>query len=159
MWRPFLSAFYEAQAEVVLQSDIGFVGESLSVESIGDGQYTIAGPITANFPGTIELLAALPDASGQLNYFETDSGSVVDGRAAAVLYPSLTTVSDGSTSAVPFTRYVREDDGWHGYSQFTLQRADRLDRQPQLGPRRHQHRSVHGRRPQRHDRRLHAGAR
>ncbi len=40
------------------------------------------------------------------------------------LYPSLTTVSDGSKSAVPFTRYVREDDGWHGYSQFTLQRAD-----------------------------------
>jgi hypothetical protein len=70
------------------------------------------------------LLAALPDASGQLNYFETDSGSVVDGRATAVLYPSLTTLSDGSTSAVPFTRYVREDDGWHGYSQFTLQRAD-----------------------------------
>ena len=25
---------------------------------------------------------------------------------------------------MPFTRYVREDDGWHGYSQFTLQRAD-----------------------------------
>jgi hypothetical protein len=124
MWRPFLSSFYDAQAEVVLQSDIGFVGESLAVEPIGDGQYTIAAPITANFPGTIELLAALPDASGQLNYFETDSGSVVDGRAAALLYPSLTTVSDGSTSAVPFTRYVRADDGWHGYSQFTLQRAD-----------------------------------
>ncbi len=59
-----------------------------------------------------------------LNYFETDSGTVIGGRATAVLYPALTTIADGTNTAVPFTRYVLEDDGWHGYSQFTLQRTD-----------------------------------
>jgi hypothetical protein len=124
LWRPFLSAFYDAQAQVVLQTDVGFVAEALTVSPIDGGQYSITAPVTAHFSGSIELLAALPDASGRLTYFETDTGDVNGDLASAVLYPSLTTVSDGVTSAVPFTRYVLEDDGWHGYSQFTLQRAD-----------------------------------
>jgi Clostripain family len=125
LWRPFLSAFYDAQAQVVLQTDVGFSSETLSIEPLGDGQYLIDAPVTADFSGSVELLAALPDASGQLTYFEADSGTVVDNnRVRAVLYPSLTTISDAVSTAVPYTRYVLENDGWHGYSQFTLQRAD-----------------------------------
>lgn len=124
LWRPFLSSFYDAQAQVVVAADIGYTSEALSIVPLGDGRYTVDAPVTANFAGTVELLAALPDAAGQLNYFETDSGSIVNGRATAVLYPLLTTVSDGVVSAVPFSRYLLEGDEWHGYSQFTLQRAD-----------------------------------
>lgn len=124
MWRPFLSSFYDAQAQVVLQTDIGFTSEILTVAPIEDGQFRIDAPVTANFSGTVELFAALPDASGGLNYFETDSGTVIGGRATAVLYPALTTIADGTNTAVPFTRYVFEDNSWHGYSQFTLQRTD-----------------------------------
>ena len=40
MWRPFLSSFYDAQAAVVLQADIGFVSETLSVAPAADGQYS-----------------------------------------------------------------------------------------------------------------------
>jgi hypothetical protein len=124
MWRPFLSSFYDAQAQLVLQTDVGFVSEALTVVPIEDGQYRVDAPVTANFTGTVELLAALPDSSGGLNFFEADSGTVLGGRATAVLYPAWTTISDGINTAVPFTRYVLEDDGWHGYSQFTLQRPD-----------------------------------
>ena len=80
--------------------------------------------MTSNFTGSVELLAALPAADGTLSYFETDSGFVENGSATAALPPTLTTISDGINSAVPFTRYVLEGDGWHGYSQFTLQRSD-----------------------------------
>jgi hypothetical protein len=123
-WRPFLTSFYDAQAQVVLNTDIGFTAEAFSVAPAGDGYYAISAPVTANFNGSVELLAALPAADGTLNFFETDSGFVENGSATAELLPSLTTISDGINSAVPFTRYVLEDDGWHGYSQFTLQRSD-----------------------------------
>ena len=124
-----------------------------------DGYYGIARPVTANFNGSIELLAALPDADGSLTYFETDSRHGRDGRATAALLPTLTTISDGTNSGVPFTRYVLEDDGWHGYSQFTLQRTDGSIANLNWDRTRAGHRSVHDRRPDRHDRRLHAGRR
>ena len=89
-----------------------------------DGYYAISAPVTSNFTGSVELLAALPAADGTLSYFETDAGFVENGSATAALLPTLTTVSDGTNSAVPFTRYILEGDGWHGYSQFTLQRSD-----------------------------------
>ena len=108
----------------MLTTDIGFTAESFTISQPRDGYYSISAPVTANFNGSVELLAALPAADGSLNYFETDSGAVENGAATAAIYPTLTTVTDGINSAVPFTRYVLEDDGWHGYSQFTLQRAD-----------------------------------
>ena len=69
-------------------------------------------------------MAALPSADGSLTYFETDSADVSAGQATARILPTLTTISDGTNSGIPFTRYVHETDGWHGYSQFTLQRTD-----------------------------------
>lgn len=126
-WRPFLSAFYDAQAQVVLNSDIGFTAEAISVSHpIGapDGWYLLDAPVTPNFTGSVELLAARPDSAGNLTFFELDSGSVEGGRAAVNLLPTLTTISDGVNSAVPFTRYVSTTTGSHGYSEFTLQRAD-----------------------------------
>jgi hypothetical protein len=123
-WRPFLSSFYDAQAQVILDTDIGFTAESFTVTPQADGYMAVSAPVTANFNGSVELLAALPAADGSLNYFETDSGAVASGAATASFLPALTTVSDGTNSAVPFTRYVLEGDGWHGYSQFTLQRPD-----------------------------------
>jgi hypothetical protein len=120
LWRPFLSAFYDAQANVVVSTDIGFTAENLTLSQRQDGWFTIDAPVTANFSGSIELLAAIPDAEGNLTYFETDAGQLVDGRATVTFLPTLTTVSDGTNSGVPFTTYA---DG-HGYSQFTLQRAD-----------------------------------
>ncbi len=126
-WRPFLSAFYDAQAQVVLDSDIGFTAESISVSrptGAPEGWYLLDAPVTANFTGTVELLAARPDSAGTLTFFELDSGTVQGGRAAVTLLPTLTTISDGVNSAVPFTRYVTTASGSHGYSEFTLQRAD-----------------------------------
>lgn len=126
-WRPFLSAFYDAQAQVVLTSDIGFTADSISVSQPSDapdGWYVFDAPVTANFTGTVELLAARPDSAGNLAFFELDSGTVQDGRATVALLPTLTTISDGVNSAVPFTRYVSTPTGSHGYSEFTLQRAD-----------------------------------
>ena len=80
--------------------------------------------VTAYFNGSVELLAARPDSAGNLTFFELDSGSVEAGRATVNLLPTLTTISDGVNSAVPFTRYVSTATGNHGYSEFTLQRAD-----------------------------------
>lgn len=122
-WRPFLTSFYDAQAQQVLDTDIGFVAEAFTIAPTGDGTYGITAPVTSNFSGSVELLAAIPAADGSLNYFETDSGTVVNGAATASITPTLTTISDGTNSAVPFTRYILEDDGWHGYSQFTLQQS------------------------------------
>lgn len=122
-WRPFLSSFYDAQAGEVVANDIGFVAANLTVEPGLDGFYEISAAVTAGFNGSVELLAAVPAADGSLNYFETDSGTFQNGTATASLLPTYTTISDGINSAVPFTRYRREDDGWHGYSQFTLQQS------------------------------------
>ena len=123
-WRPFLSSFYDAQAQAVLTTDIGFTAETFTISQLEEGYVGITAPVTPNFNGSVELLAALPAADGSLNYFETDSGTVQNGAATASILPTLTTVTDGTNSAVPFTRYVMEDDGWHGYSQFTLQQPD-----------------------------------
>ena len=123
-WRPFLSSFYDAQAQEVINTDIGFVAEAFTIAPLEDGYYGITAAVTANFNGSVELLAALPAADGSLNYFATDTGRVENGAATASILPTLTTISDGTNSVVPFTRYVMEDDGWHGYSQFTLQQTD-----------------------------------
>lgn len=123
-WRPFLTSFYDAQAQEVLNTDIGFVAEAFTIAPLADGYYSVTAPVTANFNGSVELLGAIPAADGSLNYFETDSGRVENGAATAAIKPTLTTISDGTNSAVPFTRYLLEDDGWHGYSQFTLQQSD-----------------------------------
>ena len=159
MWRPFLSSFYDAQAQVVLQTDIGFVSETLTVAPIEDGQFQIDAPVTANFSGTVELFAALPDASGGLNYFE-DRLRHRDRRT-------------GHRRALPG---IDDDRRWHQHRRAVhplcarggrLARLlpihpaarRRLDRQPQLGPRRGEHRPVHRHRPERHDRRVHARSR
>lgn len=124
-WLPFLDAFYNAQAGVVLQTDVGFASEALSISTIEADVYEIEVPVTANFTGSVELLAATTDAEGVRTYFESDSGEVTEsGTASALIYPSLTTVSDGIRSVVPFTRYVRQADGTHGYSSFALRRAN-----------------------------------
>ncbi len=124
-WMPFLDAFYNAQAGVVLQTDVGFAAETLGVATVQPNVYEITVPVTANFTGSVELLAATTDAAGVRTYFESDGGEVTAaGSASALIYPSLTTVSDGTREVVPFTRYVRQPDGTHGYSAFTLQRAN-----------------------------------
>ena len=123
-WRPFLSSFYDAQAQEVINTDIGFVADAFTIAPLEDGYYGITAPVTANFNGSVELLAALPAADGSLSYFETDTGRVENGAATAAILPTLTTISDGTNSVVPFTNYVLEADGWHGYSQFTLQQTD-----------------------------------
>ena len=124
-WMPFLEAFYNAQAGVVLQTDVGFAAETLSIAPLEPNIYEITVPVTANFTGSVELLAATSDAAGVRTYFESDSGEInAAGAASAVILPTLTTVSDGTREAVPFTRYVRQADGFHGYSAFTLQRAN-----------------------------------
>ena len=125
-WRPFLTSFYDAQAQVVLQHATSDSPPRRCHDRARRRRTatTISAPVTSNFTGTVELLAALPAADGTLNYFETDSGVVEDGSATAALPATLTTISDGIDSAVPFTRYILEGDGWHGYSQFTLQRSD-----------------------------------
>ena len=139
-----------------VDTDIGFTVEacrsSPPLRVVHD-----AGAVTANFSGTVQLLAALPD-SGQPHLLRDDAGRVDDGQATGVLLPSLTTVSDGTNSAVPFTRYA-VDDGSPRLLAVHAATPRRLDRQPQLGPRgRYQHRTVHDRRPDRDDRRLHAAA-
>jgi hypothetical protein len=123
---PFLSAYYDAQAGVVLQTDVGFAAEVLSVAVFADDSryYHLSAPVTANFTGSVELVGATTDAAGVRTYFESDAGSVANGLASAYIYPTLTTVSDGLRSAVPFTRYVWQPDGQHGYSTFTLHRAN-----------------------------------
>jgi Clostripain family len=124
-WRPFLRAFYDAQAQQVLATDAAFTAARYEISSPdADGYFTISAPVSAQFAGSVELFAAVPGSAGALTYFETDSGEMVGGRATARILPTLTTISDGINSGVPFTRYVREADGWHGYSQFTLQRSD-----------------------------------
>ena len=124
-WRPFLSSFYDAQAAQVLSSDVGFAADAYTISAPdADGYFTITAPVSPQFNGSIELVAGLPAADGSLTYFETDSGEVVGGQATARILPTLTTISDGTNSGIPFTRYVHESDGWHGYSQFTLQRTD-----------------------------------
>jgi len=123
-WMPFLDAFYNAQAGVVLQTDVGFAAETLTVSTLEPNVYEIDVPVTANFTGSVELLAATTDAAGVRTYFESDGGITEGGVASALIYPSLTTVSDGTRSVVPFTRYVRQPDGTHGYSSFTLRRAN-----------------------------------
>jgi hypothetical protein len=125
VWMPFLSAYHDAQAGVVLQTDVGFAAESLTIGPSSDPNYlTISVPVTASFTGSVELLAATTDAAGVRTFFESDSGQLVDGVATAQIYPTLTTVSDGTRSVVPYTRYVQQSDGWHGYSTFTLRRAN-----------------------------------
>jgi len=124
-WMPFLSAFYDAQAGVVLQTDVGFTAEALTLGPSSDARYTnVSVPVTANFTGSVELVGATTDASGVRTYFESDTGAVVDGVATADIFPTLTTVSDGTRQVVPYTRYIRQLDGWHGYSTFTLRRAN-----------------------------------
>lgn len=126
LWFPFLTAYYDAQAGVVLQTDVGFAAENLSVGVYTDDSryYVISAPVTSSFTGSVELVAATTDASGVRTYFESDSGDVVDGQASAYIYPTLTTVTDGLRSVVPFTRYMWQPDGQHGYSTFTLHRAN-----------------------------------
>lgn len=124
-WMPFLTAFYDAQAAVVLGTDVGFVAESPSISMVAENVYEVEMPVSANFTGTVELLAATADGAGTLTYFEADDGELsAAGTALALVYPSLTTVSDGTRSVVPFTRYRRRPDGTHGISMFTLRRPD-----------------------------------
>lgn len=122
-WMPFLDAFYNAQAGVVLQTDVGFTAEALGVSVIQPNIYELSVPVTANFTGSVQLLAATVDEAGNRTFFEADDGEIVNGRATALIYPSLTTVSDGTRSVVPYTRYVHQPDGTHGYSTFTLRRS------------------------------------
>jgi hypothetical protein len=124
-WMPFLEAFYNAQAGVVLQTDVGFAAETLTVAPVVDdpGWYQISVPVTANFVGSVQLVAATTDANGVRTFFETDDGAVDGTTASALILPSLTTVSDGTRQVVPYTRYVIQPDGQHGYSTFTLRRA------------------------------------
>ena len=124
-WMPFLEAFYNAQAGVVLQTDVGFAAAALSIATLEPNIYEVTVPVTANFQGSVELLAATTDAAGVRTYFEQDGGEITAaGAASALILPSLTTLSDGTREVVPFTRYVRQPDGTHGYSTFTLQRAN-----------------------------------
>ena len=160
LWRPFLDAFYDSQAQVVVNTDIGFTVEGLSIQPAAEGAYTLQAAVTANFSGTVQLLAALPDSAGNLTYYATTPGTVDNGQAAGVVLPVMSTVSDGTNSAVPFTQYTVDGAGTHAYSQFTLQRQDgsianlNWDRTADA-----RHRSVHDRRPDRHHRRLHPAAR
>lgn len=124
VWQPFLSAFYDAQAAEVTASDVGYLAEMFTVTAAAGGNFVVEAPVTDNFNGSIELLLARPAADGTLNYFRTDSGAVINGAATALALPTFTMVSDGTNSAAPFTRNVREDDGWHRYSLFTLQHTD-----------------------------------
>ena len=124
LWRPFLDAYYDAQAQVVVATDIGFTAATLTTQVRPQGGFVVDAPVTANFSGTVQLLAALPDAAGNLNFFQTTSGEVTGGRATAALLPTLTTISDGAVSGVPFTRFVSTAGVAHAYSQFTLQRQD-----------------------------------
>lgn len=139
-WMPFLSAFYDAQANVVLQTDVGFSAASIGVATLEPNIYEVSVPVTSNFIGSVELRASTVDASGLRTYFESDGGVVEDGVASALILPSLTTVSDGLREVVPYTRYVRQPDGTHGYSAFTLQRANgstaqlNWDRRNDVGP-------------------------
>ena len=59
-WMPFLEAFYNDQAGVVLQTDVGFAAETLTVAPDVDepGWYQISVPVTANFVGSVQLVAA-----------------------------------------------------------------------------------------------------
>ena len=124
-WRPFLSAFYDAQAAEVVDAHVAFASDNLAISTAdADGYFTVTAPVSGGFNGSIQLMAALPSADGSLTYFETDSADVSAGQATARILPTLTTISDGTNSGIPFTRYVHETDGWHGYSQFTLQRTD-----------------------------------
>lgn len=126
-WMPFLEAFYNAQAGVVLQTDVGFAAEIISVipSAVEPGWYEITAPVTANFVGSVQIAAATTDASGTLTYFESGDGQVnADGTVSALFTPSRTTVTDGTRNVAPYTRYVDQVDGYHGYSTFTLQRAN-----------------------------------
>ncbi|CAN5549089.1 hypothetical protein BH24ACT5_BH24ACT5_05240 [soil metagenome] len=123
-WQPFLSAFYDAQAAEVTASDVGYLTEMFTVTAAGDGNYVVEASVTNDFNGSIHLLLARPAVDGSLNFFRTDSGEVINGAATALARPTFTMVSDGTNSAAPFTRNVREEDGWHRYSLFTLQHAD-----------------------------------
>ena len=140
---PFLEAFYNGQAGVVLQTDVGFAAETLTITAdVNDpGWYLIGLPVTANFVGSVQLVAATTDANGLRTFFESDDGRVTaDGIATVEILPSLTTVSDGTRSVVPYTRYVNQADGQHGYSTFTLRRASgtvaqlNWDRRGDAGP-------------------------
>jgi Clostripain family len=124
-WRPFLSAFYDAQAAEVVDAHVAFAADDLAISTAdADGYFTVSAPVSGGFNGSIQLMAALPGSDGSLTYFETDSADVSAGQATARILPTLTTISDGNNAGIPFTRYVHETDGWHGYSQFTLQRTD-----------------------------------
>ncbi|WP_117000396.1 clostripain-related cysteine peptidase [Desertimonas flava] len=139
-WMPFLNAFYDAQANVVLQTDVGFSAASIGVVTLEPNIYEVTVPVTANFIGSVELRASTVDANGVRTYFESDGGVVENGVASALILPSLTTVSDGLREVVPYTRYVRQPDGTHGYSAFSLQRANgstaqlNWDRRDDVGP-------------------------
>ena len=122
-----------------------------------DGYFTLVGAGDGELQRHVQLLAALPDADGSLNYFETDSRTCRAGRATARILPDAhdrlrrhelracrSRATSTRTTAGTATRSSRCS-------------ARRLDRQPQLGPRRAGHRTVHGRRSDRHARRLHAG--
>lgn len=139
-WLGFLNAFYDAQAEVVLQTDVGFTAASIGVVTLQPDIYEVSVPVTADFVGSVELRASTVDAAGVRTYFESDGGVVENGVASARILPSLTTVSDGLREGVPYTRYVRQPDGVHGYSAFTLVRANgttatlNWDRRDTVGP-------------------------
>lgn len=124
LWRPFLDALYDAQAAVVLVADVGFTAASLAAQPRPEGGYAIDAPLTANFTGSVQMLAALPNGAGNLTFFQTTSGDVADGRATAALLPELATISDGTASAVPYTSFMFQGGVAHAYSQFLLQRAD-----------------------------------
>lgn len=139
-WMPFLSAYYDAQANVVLQTDVGFSAANIGVATLQADVYEVSVPVTSNFIGSVELRASTVDTNGVRTYFESDGGVLEDGAASALIYPSLTTVSDGTREAVPYTRYVRQPDGTHGYSAFNLVRANgstaqlNWDRRNDVGP-------------------------
>jgi hypothetical protein len=123
LWRPFLDALYGVATQAV-PANAGFAADALTAQVRPEGGYVIEAAVTDGFAGSVQLLAALPDSAGNLSFFAATSGDVIAGRATAALLPTLTTISDGTAAAVPFTRFVTQGGVAHEYSQFLLQRQD-----------------------------------
>ena len=60
-WRPFLSAFYDAQAAEVVDAHVAFASDNLAISTAdSDGYFTVSAPVSGGFNGSIQLMAALP---------------------------------------------------------------------------------------------------
>src|SRR4029078_9650273 len=78
-WRPFLSAFYDAQAAEVVDAHVAFASDNPPISTAdADGYFTVSAPVSGGFNGSIQLMAALPSADGSVTYFARGRG----GRSA-----------------------------------------------------------------------------